>query len=166
MTVKNFIKEYNKDSECIAKHIKCTYIPYEQKIAICRKVIDTTYYTVIADGTKIYKPNSVTHKMFYILSLINEYTDIAINFDSALSDFNELEKNNLTELLLSNIPEVETKRFMNIMDMLLEDIMESRSITSFLETKIEAFNLVLNSFFDTLQTVIGDEDAQSELITE
>lgn len=151
MTVNDFIEEYKEDENCVEKHIVNTYVLYERKISICQKIADITSYVDINDK-KMFKLNSPLSKMLFLLNMINEYTDIDVNFDNGLHEFNLLEENNITSIILSHIPEIEFDRFMGVMEMVTDDMLSTRDLSSFLETKLEAIGMVMNTMMEAFNT--------------
>lgn len=157
MDYKKFIDEYNvanDKTKYVQKHMLNSYVPYEDKVAECRKIIDITSHkmvTVNDQEHKIYWNNTPMQHMFYILTLISLYTDIEWTKDSGDSNenlkvYNELSKNGSIYTIISLIIPFEKQSFDTVLNMVEEDTYENeRSIPSYLDTKIDALELMLTS---------------------
>lgn len=157
MDYKKFIDEYNvanDKTKYVQKHMLNSYVPYEDKITECRKIIDITSHkmvTVNDQEHKIYWNNTPMQHMFYILTLISLYTDIEWIKDSGDSNenlkvYNELSKNGAIYTIISLITPFEKQSFDTVLNMVEEDTYENeRSIPSYLDTKIDALELMLTS---------------------
>lgn len=157
MDYKKFIDEYNvanDKTKYVQKHMLNSYVPYEDKVAECRKIIDITSHkmmTVNDQEHKIYWNNTPMQHMFYILILISLYTDIEWTKDSGDSNenlkvYNELSKNGSIYTIISLITPFEKQSFDTVLNMVEEDTYENeRSIPSYLDTKIDALELMLTS---------------------
>lgn len=157
MDYKKFIDEYNvanDKAKYVQKHMLNSYVPYEDKVSECRKIIDITSHkmvTVNDQEHKIYWNNTPMQHMFYILTLISLYTDIEWTKDSGDSNenlkvYNELSKNGSIYTIISLITPFEKQSFDTVLNMVEEDTYENeRSIPSYLDTKIDALELMLTS---------------------
>ena len=163
MDYKKFIDEYNVSNDKIKyvqKHMLNSYVPYEDKVAECRKIIDITSHKMVninGQEHKVYWNNTPMQHMFYILTLISLYTDIEWTKDSGdnnenLEVYNELSKNGSIYTIISLITPFEKQSFDTVLNMVEEDTYENeRSIPSYLDTKIDAFSLSINEMMKNLQ---------------
>ena len=155
MNVEFFVKQIamNKDKEgYLTDRVKVQYIPYENKIARCEQIINISSYIEV-DGHKIYRVNTPIRLVLTSLTLINEYTDIDINFEdeSFLKDYNTLEAKGLIDDLLKQIPEREYKTWMTLLQMIDGDKQENeRSLITYIDTKLTAIQQVLNTTADVI----------------
>ena len=162
MDYKKFIDEYNVLNDKIKyvqKHMLNSYVPYEDKVAECRKIIDITSHKMVninGQEHKVYWNNTPMQHMFYILTLISLYTDIEWTKDSGdnnenLEVYNELSKNGSIYTIISLITPFEKQSFDTVLNMVEEDTYENeRSIPSYLDTKIDAFSLSINEMMKNL----------------
>ena len=160
MDYKKFIDEYNvanDKTKYVQKHMLNSYVPYEDKVAECRKIIDITSHkmmTVNDQEHKIYWNNTPMQHMFYILTLISLYTDIEWNKDAGdnnenIDIYNELSKNGSIYIIISLIEPFEKQAFDTVLNMVSEDVYENeRSIPSYLDTKIDALSLSINEIIN------------------
>ena len=157
MDYKKFIDEYNvanDKTKYVQKHMLNSYVPYEDKVTECRKIIDITSHKIVTVNDqehKVYWNNTPMQHMFYILTLISLYTDIEWTKDSGDSNenlkvYNELSKNGSIYTIISLITPFEKQSFDTVLNMVEEDTYENeRSIPSYLDTKIDALELMLTS---------------------
>ena len=171
ITIDNFINEckdamgMEKDS-AVKSHVVRKYIPYEEKIMICERVVRATTYEKISDTESIFKINSVGRKMLYAINLIDVYTDIEIDFrdNKALYCYNRLKEAELFDILISKIPAADKKEFDEILELTLNDIRENeRSVYGMIENKITALEIFLGNGFELL---LNNLMAKEEMPTE
>lgn len=152
MTIEQLVEElknpkYRDDEkkvELLKKHLKTDYLPYEMKINSCRKILETARYKTV-NGKKIYSPNGTTEYYIKIVSIIQLYYDIEMrDGEDRNEDFNLLEKNDITELLIKAIPSKEIERLATVHNILAEDMVYEASIVPFLENKFEAIDIVFD----------------------
>lgn len=123
MTVKEFVDlfdSYEADVENIELGI-VNYIPFNQKVDLCRAIIDDTTHDENGD----FKMNSAFRNVLYRLVLINTYTNIDIDFGNAVEEFDMLESRYAFATLLSYIDEDEIRRFDEIMQCELNDLYQN-----------------------------------------
>lgn len=153
-TVKSFCKKYNvaniiqAQEEFIEDVINKHYVPYETKITICEKIIESSYYKKTEDGeTKKLHINSPAQHMLYYLNLIKYYTNINIDFGNALEEFNMLNECGLLDVIISCIPDREHQEFSMILDMVKSDVIKNEYEThAFIIKQIERFGELFGRF--------------------
>ena len=150
MTVKEFVTNYNKTKN-IEKHIIKTYVPYAEKITLCTKILEITCYEKISEDEKIFKMNTPSRKMMFMLVLVDTYTDIDINFQNVLEDFDILSEKELLGAIIKAIPENEVTLFSSLLDMCLDDLItNTRDLIPWMENKIKASSIVINTVLESL----------------
>lgn len=166
ITVSNFINEYKSftndrvKESCLKKHIFGNkYVPYEEKCAICKGIIDASTKSII-DNKEIFRQDTTARYMLYCLKLIDTYTDIVIDFSKALAEFNMLDKEDFVTLLLDNIPAKEKTKIDTILKMKLDDYYENeRSVIGFISKLSDKFNFVKDEFVTVFNRKLEEEDA-------
>lgn len=155
MKIDEFIKKYNnaKDKDKFLEEcIKKTYIPYSEKIADCSGVINAT---IEKDG--MFKVNTPAQFMIFMVQIITRYTDIEKD-DDIVGLFEKLDELNLINGIISKIPEREFTSYNTILNMVQDDYMENnRSIISFIETKVKALGLSLDTLLETIQKYVPQD---------
>lgn len=135
MTVERFIDGYkiakNKEGY-IKQHIVTEYVPYEEKIAICKIVVEKSY---LKDG--LYNRNSVIKNAIYTLMKYEKYTDIEFNFDEILNNYNLLCESNADLEICKHINREDNLRFDQVMEMVESDFVDNnRSIISYIDSQL------------------------------
>lgn len=158
MNVEFFVKQIamNKDKEGYVKQrLAKNYIPYEEKIASCENIIrNTSFVKDEMSGELIYKRNTPACNLFFNLTLIDRYFDIDINFENALADYNKLEENGYTDMLLKNIPTNEYISWSKVFEMVANDFVDNeRSLVAYLETSIKAINKSIGTIIETINEI-------------
>lgn len=173
--VQNFVKEYKEltpqsdYARFFKKHIIKEYVNYEDKVTICNKIIQSSFYIYDKKGEKsirIFKMNSPARYMNYCISLIDTYTDIEIRFgEHVLEDFNALDKEGLVDQIISVIPDDELKKFETILNMQVDDVLENeRSIGRFVECIGNGINEIADSIVLGLKQVVEWERLNQNIV--
>ena len=168
-TVKSFCEKYNganvaqTKTALIEKVMNPHYIPYEKKITICEMIIESSYYKKSEDGkTRKLHINSPAQYMLYCLNLVKHYTNIQVDFNKSLEEFNMLNENGLIDIIVGNISEREHQEFSMILDMVRNDTMQNEyEIHAFISNQVERFGELLghvvkpalNRFGETLENM-------------
>ncbi len=148
MTVKEFVEEYNKATNktaLVGKHIKTDYLPYEQKIALAKSIVNATMYQEI-DNTKKFVFNTPAMYLMTIRAVIEQYTDLEwTDPENILEEFNLLERYMITEEVI-NKTNGDYTRFATVLNMVKDDRIDlERSLVSFFDNKIDALGLALDT---------------------
>lgn len=165
MLISEFVTKYNESKQknaLVNKHITTNYITYETKISLARRIVDVSMYKEI-NGKKVFVPNTPVRYMLFVQALIDSYTDLewdktGENLDISAS-FNNLEKNGIVETIIAAIGD-DVSRFTTVLNMVVDDDTDlHRSIVPFLENKIEALSL----FLDTISQAIESPEIQEKI---
>ena len=156
MRVNEFVEKYNEaeDKDSFIKSVlKEQYVPYEEKISDCKRIVDVTSYT--NTDPNMYKKNSPSRKMLFWLTLIDKYTDIDIDFSNALAEYNMLCQCKMDLLFDSftyrtELPElivIEVDRYNDVLYDIEDDFEKNeRSMIGYLDSKLAAFKIFGESF--------------------
>lgn len=157
ISVENFIEGYNQaknKSTYVLGHVVNKYVNYEEKMAKCKKNVLLSMYKVINDK-KVYFVNTPQQYLLYCLEIIASYTDIDMGTEEeVMKNFNEMNKINLIDIILSSVPETEIMEFKTILEMTVSDERENmRSLPSFIDTKLEAINLSADTVLSAIEEI-------------
>lgn len=151
MNIELFVKQMNGDHKesIIQKHIVRQYVPFEEKVARAKKIIELSCYkdVVDADGNtqKMFWVNSVTQRFLTIRSVIEMYTDLTFS-DDPTKDYNMLAEKKYDALILNAVPIDDATEFNNIVDMVYDDEYENvNSIQGRAKNLIFGFDNILNN---------------------
>lgn len=160
MNVERFIEEFNiakKKENYVMEHINNIYIPYLEKSTWCKKII-TISTEKFLDDKKIYSSDTVTRHLFYIMTLVNLYTNIDVDFNKISEQYDLLAENGILKIIISLIPSDEREEFDMILEMMQDDFYENyRSIPSWLDTKLEAIQLLFHGYEDAIKEIIDKQ---------
>lgn len=162
MTVKEFINKCktSKDTEkFIEDRIIIKYLPYATKIYLGERILKATCYTNTEPN--LFKINTPMRKMLFMLSMVNEYTDIDIDWSNSVDEFDMLSESAYIGIILNKIGDTEINYCSSILEMMLDDLMTNeRDLVSYIDTKFKAIKLG----FDSLLETIGSEEIQKLII--
>lgn len=136
MKVNEFIEKFNElknDEErtiFLKERVKETYIDFERKIDMCQKIIKGTSYDEITEDTVVWKKRYAIEYLFYTVKLIEAYTDIEIEGENFMKNFNSLNKLYINyagnymsyiNVILSAIPQTEVTEFNFVLNLCKDD---------------------------------------------
>jgi hypothetical protein len=157
MTYKKFIELYSKaepskKAQFVKKHIVREYLPYQNKIAEARKIVESSCYETIQDK-KVYKQNSTLTYMLFALRVLGNYTDISWDNEKKSVDiFNEFTRTGALEDIISAISPKEYESFLSVLQMTRDDEYENyRSLAGFLETKFDAMSIMFEELANLIE---------------
>ena len=167
MTIEQLIKELSapiykdeeKKVERVRKHLKVDYVDYLAKMELCRQILSKSMYAEV-NGRVIYKPNSPMRYMLTISALLQAYYDFDLS-KVFMEDFNALEKNDMTKLIIKGIG-ADMERFSGVMTMMVDDLDYANSLVPFLDTKTEAIGMSLDAFKNVAETKNEEEKEESK----
>lgn len=148
-----------KKSYDFAQHLTMKYMPYSEKAAMVKNIIDATSY-VDVEHKRGYKRDTPNMVFIFTMKLIEKYTDIDISPENVVSDYDKLMESGIMHELTDQIPESEVKIIRGMLDMSRDDLeMNTRSLVSFLETKADALQIAM----DGLSKILEKPEIQSKL---
>ena len=157
MKINEFIRKYNaaKDKEkYLSGCIKKNHIPYHEKVSDCQRIINAT-----TESNGLFKINTPAQFMIFTVNIISKYADI--EYDDALEMFEKLDELNLIDSIIAHIPEREYTTYNTILNMVQDDYMENnRNLISFMETKVKALGLSIDTILDAIQKYIPQETSE------
>lgn len=164
ISVDRFLREYSVADKqngsametFIKKHIVTDYVDYITKNVYCDSIINSTCY--VKDGDKkLVKFNSATRYVFFNMKLIELYTDIEINADDLIGEYDKLNKSGAVHNIIAMIPDFEYSEFRMLLDMKLDDLRDNEySITALLSNLKESFSL----FEEVINEVLQNPEVQ------
>lgn len=125
MKVNEFIEKCrqlneNEISEFAKGRIVNTYMKYEDKVSLCKTIVDQTSHTEVSEGKRVWNKNSTMEYLLVIMKKIEAYTDLDI--ENPLDDYNLLNKEGYIEELIDAIPYKENVELEDILMMCREDL--------------------------------------------
>lgn len=160
MIISKFITEYSEarmKEECIKKHIITKYLPYEQKMAICKNIIESADYTPFVDVVekKYYCPNTPMRYVLFCMSIVDAYTDIELEqIDSGrdvMGGFNQLDSNGVFEVLFKELCK-EYNTMTTVLEMMENDYYNKENcLVGFLSSKIDSIKGLYDATFPYIE---------------
>ena len=156
MTVQEFVDEYknspDKQSE-LKKHITRDYIPFAEKQVIANtmisKTINTTEHEMKYIDWNLYDIN-------FVLSIVLLYTDLQINSENPLNDYDLLEQISFSENVKQCIYE-DYKRFRQVYEMSAKTFRQSEQ--SNYEMICKFINNIMTSVSSLMSITQGADDS-------
>ena len=170
ISIDAFLREYNVAAKqkgtamesFIKKHITTQYVDFIIKEAYCENIMKATCYK--KDGErKFVKVNSASRYLFFVMRLIDLYTDIEINQDKVWEDYDKLNEVGAINTLIAAIPESEYSEFSTLLNMKMDDFRDNEySITALLYNFKESLALTE----EVIQSVLDNPKIKELLATD
>ena len=148
MKIEEFIDEYKKASNkenYLYKHVKREYVPFEEKVAECEKIIKSALYKKLDDGVTVFEAHSAIVDELFTLTVVKAYTDLEMA--DMLAAYNLIEENFIFDAL-SYVLDIE--KYRSVLDKMIADEKEKNSLVPFLAQQFEAFRMS----FDEMKKVM------------
>ena len=163
MKVRKFIDEFKLSTDkakCVEKHITKKYLTFQDKTAVCKNIVELSMFKEV-NGKKIFWIDTPIRYMMMVYAVIDNYTDIELGLDEErLEGFNLLEEYGIMSIL-SEVLESEYSSFNTILNMMSNDAeVNNNNLLSFLDNKVEAFNMFLEA------TTEGFKNAETDNVVE
>lgn len=148
MNVEEFVEGYvkgGKREEYVKKHIVNTYVPIDEKLRVCNGIASaTTHTTDAATGKERFSVNTPARFVLFMMTLVNKYTDIDVDFDQTAETFDALDKHGLVDVIARLIDQHEYSTFDTLLKMTVSDIVENeRDLVGWLDNMKDAMMVVL-----------------------
>lgn len=162
ITVDAFLREYNVAAKqkgsametFIKKHITTEYVDFITKSVYCENIVKTTCHKKQEDK-ELVVIDSTSRYLFFVMRLIQLYTDIDINNDNIVEDYDKLNKVGAVNVIITAIPESEYSEFSTLLNMKMDDFRDNEySITALLYNFKESLSLseeVINAVIEELK---------------
>lgn len=160
--ISEFINGYKlaKDKlKYVQSHITSKYLSYEMKEAQAKIITDFSMYKKVNDKNIFWLNTPVQYQLF-TQTVIKMYTDIDLSDGSddigaMLAGFNKLEESEaMSEIIKAIGPDFQ--RFQTVLKMVSDDVMANNSLMNWLDTKGEAFSMVIKTLEDSINTIIAN----------
>lgn len=179
--IKDFVKEYEKQITEIDKtrflksKLKVdTYLSYADKVATAERIVKSSSYALIKnedsgelEKTNRIKLNSPMRYVLFVMTIIDKYTNLEVNFSNVMPEFDYLNKNNLFEVIINKIGDKEVGEFNTVVEMILDDFMTNEyefknyisEALSKVNEGIQKFSPIINNIVDKIDS-LSDKDME------
>ena len=136
--VKSFVEEYEKcsNNDDKAKFLKSKlktekYMPYADKLTLAENIVKHSSYAMVKEDGKLKQTdrialNSPMRYILFVMTVVDKYTNIEVNFGNIMPDFDALNFNSLIEVIFEKIGDKETAEFNTVVEMVLNDFMANK----------------------------------------
>lgn len=136
--VKSFVEEYEKysNNEDRTKFLKNKlktekYMPYADKLTLAENIINHSSYAMTKEDGVLKKTdkialNSPMRYILFVMTIVDKYTNIEVNFKNIMPEFDALNFNSLIEVIFEKIGDKETAEFNTVVEMVLNDFMANK----------------------------------------
>ena len=136
--VKSFVEEYEKcsNNDDKAKFLKSKlktekYMSYADKLAYADNIVKSSSYAMIKEEGKLKQTdrivlNSPMRYILFVMTVVDKYTNIEVNFKNVMPEFDALNSNSLIEVIFGKIGDKEMAEFNTVVDMVLNDFMANK----------------------------------------
>ena len=136
--VKSFVEEYEKQMNDIEKgkflknNLKVEkYMPYAVKLQLAEHIVRSSSYAMIKENGELKQTdrialNSPMRYILFVMTIVDKYTNIEVNFKNIMLDFDALNSNNLIEVIFEKIGDKECGEFNTVVEMVLNDFMTNK----------------------------------------
>lgn len=167
--IKDFVDGYvkntnqsDRESYIRTKLKTLDYLDYSEKVLVAENIIGTTSYAIVSSGkdkqlkrTNKIKFNSPMRYVLFVMTVVNKYTNIEVDFSNAMPDFDLLNKNGLIEIIFDAIGEREITELKTIIDMVLQDFRENEcNINSLITNQVESLFNAIENFIPMIDKII------------
>ena len=136
--VKSFVEEYEKQlndsdkAKFLRSNLKTEkYMPYADKLALAENIVKSSSYAMIKEDGKLKQTdrialNSPMRYILFVMTVVDKYTNIEVNFENIMPDFDALNFNSLIEVIFERVGDKETAEFNTVVEMVLNDFMANK----------------------------------------
>ena len=136
--VKSFVEEYEKQSndtdkaKFLRNKLKTEkYMPYADKLAIAEKIVNHSSYAFVKEDDVLKQTdrialNSPMRYILFVMTVVDKYTNIEVNFGNIMPEFDALNFNGLIEVIFEKIGDKEVAELNAVGDMVLNDFMANK----------------------------------------
>ena len=136
--VKSFVEEYEKCStkDDKAKFLKSKlktekYLPYADKLKFAENIVNHSSYAMVKEDGVLKQTdrialNSPMRYILFVMTIVDKYTNIEVNFKNIMPEFDALNFNSLIEVIFEKIGDKEMAEFNTVVEMVLNDFMANK----------------------------------------
>lgn len=136
--VKSFVEEYEKQVNDAdkAKFLKTKlktekYMPYADKLALAEKIVKSSSYAIVKEDGVLKQTdrialNSPMRYVLFVMTVVDKYTNIEVDFKNIMPEFDTLNFNSLIENIFEKVGDKETAEFNTVVEMVLNDFMANK----------------------------------------
>lgn len=172
LKVEELVKEYTSTTNDVARKMFMEkiqvepYISFSAKLVYANRIIESTAWD---DKHKRIEINSPARYVLYVYTLISAYTNIDVQNDSMLTDYDALTAAGLKDKIIAKIPEGERKEFDAVLKMVADDYYANHFEThAYIDSIIDRIRNIVENFFSPISEdlVKGLNNLDTEKLSE
>lgn len=168
MKVKEFVEECNKvandsiKASRISSYLKVKpYVNFLDKVALANRVVNRSVYDLDENGILGINVKSDVKYILHVIGMIELYTDLEINYENILEDYDLLNQSGLLVDIFKLIGDKEVGECQMLLDMKFADEMQNKlSTEAFISNQVERFGVlagtVLSPIIESFTTAINN----------
>jgi hypothetical protein len=173
--VKSFVEEYEKQSTDAdkAKFLRSKlktekYMPYAGKLAIAENIVKSSSYAMVKEDGELKQTdrialNSPMRYILFVMTVVDKYTNIEVNFKIIMPDFDALNFNSLIEVVFEKVGDKETAEFNTVVDMVLNDFMANKyQFRNYISDTLSRFSGLVEKCAPLIENITSKLDSMSE----
>ena len=173
--VKSFVEEYEKQlsNDDKAKFLKSKlktekYIPYADKLSVAENIINHSSYAIVKEDGVLKQTdrialNSPMRYILFVMTVVDKYTNIEVNFKNIMPDFDALNFNGLIEVIFERIGDKETAEFNTVVDMVLNDFMANKyQFKNYINETLSKVSGIVEKCAPLIDNITSKLDSMSE----
>ena len=168
MKVKEFVEECNKvandsiKASRISSYLKVKpYVNFLNKVDLANRVVKRSVYDLDENGILSINVKSEVKYILHVMGMIELYTDLDINYENILEDYDLLNQSGLLMEIVKLIGDKEVGECQMLLDMKFTDEMQNKlSTEAFISSQVERFGVlagtVLSPIIESFTTAINN----------
>lgn len=173
--VKSFVEEYEKCSgnDDKVKFLKSKlktekYMPYAEKLTHAENIINHSSYAMVKEDGVLKQTdrialNSPMRYILFVMTVVDKYTNIEVDFKNIMPDFDALNSNSLIEVVFEKIGDKEISEFNTVVDMVLNDFMANKyQFKNYISDTLSRFSGLVEKCAPLIDNITSKLDNMSE----
>ena len=173
--VKSFVEEYEKcsNNDDKAKFLKSNlktekYISYADKLTLAENIINHSSYAMVREDGVLKQTdrialNSPMRYILFVMTIVDKYTNIEVDFKNIMPDFDALNFNGLIEVVFEKVGDKETAEFNTVVDMVLNDFMANKyQFRNYISDTFSRFSGLVEKCAPLIENITSKLDSMSE----
>lgn len=149
--------EYGEDY--IDEIMNNRYVPFEEKVVRINMILSNTYYDN-EDGEKIFHVDSMAAHLFTMLTLVDLYTQIDIDFKKSVEQYNALKECGALDIIVNSINASELNEFKFLLESAHKDaVVNEYEIHAYITKQLR----YLSSVFEKVATPFLDKISADDI---
>lgn len=136
--VNDFVEEYERQVTDVDKRkflkskLKTEkYMSYADKLTIAKNIVNHSSYAMVKEDGKLKKTdkialNSPMRYVLFVMTAVDKYTNIEVNFGNIMPEFDALNFSGIIEVIFEKIGDKEMAEFNTVVEMVLNDFMANK----------------------------------------